>query len=137
MLSRHYELGIHESRHSELGIHKLGIWELGIMLMGNLWLKSFLPCFSARRSYGLHHWGTLYFINVVGTEDTPWFCLGPWCPRISWSWRGIKLFFCLGYSFPIFCFLTFVVDKVISSVILNFGLDSFCVSGSIRILFIV
>ena len=30
-----------------------------------------------------------------------------------------------------------VVDKVISSVILNFGLDSFCVSGSIRILFIV
>ena len=25
MLSRHYELGIHESRQSELGIHTLGI----------------------------------------------------------------------------------------------------------------
>ena len=30
-----------------------------------------------------------------------------------------------------------VVDNVISSVILNSGLDSFCVSGSIRIFFIV
>ena len=33
MLSRHYELGIHESRHSEQGIHELGIRELGIMLL--------------------------------------------------------------------------------------------------------
>ncbi len=30
-----------------------------------------------------------------------------------------------------------VVDNVISSLILNSGLDSFCVSGSIRIFFIV
>ena len=35
MLSRHYELGIHESRHSELGIHELGIRELGIMLLSH------------------------------------------------------------------------------------------------------
>jgi len=33
VLSRHYELGIHEYRHSELGIHELGIRELGIMLL--------------------------------------------------------------------------------------------------------
>ena len=33
MLSRHYELSIHESRHSKLGIHELGIRALGIMLL--------------------------------------------------------------------------------------------------------
>jgi len=33
MLTRHYELGIHESRHSELDIHELGTRELGIMLL--------------------------------------------------------------------------------------------------------
>ena len=33
MLSRHYELGIHESRHSKLGIHELGIRALGIVLL--------------------------------------------------------------------------------------------------------
>jgi len=37
MLSRHYELGIHESRHSELGIHELGIRELGIMLLSHIY----------------------------------------------------------------------------------------------------
>ena len=36
VLSRHYELGIHEYRHSELGIHELGIRELGIMLLSLL-----------------------------------------------------------------------------------------------------
>ena len=55
MLSRHYELGIHESRHSEpgiyeLGIHELGIRELGIMLLSSPTVKfiEFIPSLSLR-----------------------------------------------------------------------------------------
>ena len=40
MLSRHYELGIHDSRHSELGIHELGI----MLLSRNLNISLYVLC---------------------------------------------------------------------------------------------
>ena len=56
------------------------------------WLRSFLPCFTESRSHSFHYWVTSFHFGHS------WTFLGPWCPWCPRCWRGIKLFYCLGYS---------------------------------------